>query len=226
MSVLRRPELAHLIDTLHARSDEQLEAMKADYTERSKEARPIAADEAKQYLQDKLVALDRDKAKFCYQLCRTTNARRIVEIGTSYGVSTLYLAAAVCDNVVAGGGAGLVIGTEYEPEKARAARAHFMQAGVSQFIELREGDLRETLKNLTGPIDFVLIDIWIDMALPALQLLIPHLAPNAGIVCDNTSLYRNEYADYLAFLNDPKNGFMTMTMPFTGGLEFSIRCDT
>ena len=171
------------------------------------------------------MALDRDKAEFCYQLCRTKNARRVVEIGTSYGVSTLYLAAAVCDNVDAGGGSGIVIGTEYEPEKARAARAHFAEAGVSQFIDLREGDLRETLKSMTGPIDFVLIDIWIDMALPALQLLIPHLAQNVSVICDNTELYRTEYADYLAFLHDPKNGFRTMTIPFAGGLEFSIRCN-
>jgi predicted O-methyltransferase YrrM len=225
MSVLRRPELALLVDKLHATSDEQLEAMKADYAKRSKETRPIAADEAKEYLRDKLVALDRDKAEFCYQLCRTKNARRVVEIGTSYGVSTLYLAAAVCDNVDAGGGSGIVIGTEYEPEKARAARAHFAEAGVSQFIDLREGDLRETLKSITGPIDFVLIDIWIDMALPALQLLIPHLAQNVSVICDNTELYQTEYADYLAFLHDPKNGFRTMTLPFAGGLEFSIRCN-
>lgn len=78
---------------------------------------------------------------------------------------------------------------------------------------------------MTGPIDFVLIDIWIDMALPALQLLIPHLAQNVSVICDNTELYRTEYADYLAFLHDPKNGFRTMTMPFAGGLEFSIRCN-
>ena len=76
-------------------------------------------DEIKDFRSDKLVALDRDKAEFCYQLCRATNARRIVEVGTSYGVSTLYLAAAVRDNIRAAGGDGVVIGTEYEPRKAR-----------------------------------------------------------------------------------------------------------
>src|SRR6202166_3069147 len=83
----------------------------------------------KQFRSDKLVALDRNKAEFCYQLCRANNARRIVEVGTSYGVSTLYLAAAVRDNVQAVDGNGVVIGTEYEPKKACAARAHFEQAG-------------------------------------------------------------------------------------------------
>ena len=158
-----------------------------------------------------------------YQLCRATNARRIVEIGTSYGVSTLYLAAAVRDNLLAGGGDGVVIGTEYEPGKAKAAREHFALAGLSSYIDLREGDLRETLRQIEGPVDFVLVDIWIAMARPALQLVASHLRPGAIVVCDNTEQYRSDYADYFAFLNDPASGFRTMTLPFDGGLEFSVR---
>jgi len=130
-----------------------------------------------------------------------------VEIGTSYGVSTLYLAAAIRDNARAHGGDGVVIGTEFEPHKASAARAHFKQAGLSHFIDLREGDLRETLKEIDGPVDFLLIDIWIAMARPALELVAPHLRPGALVLCDNTEQYRNEYADYFAFLANPANGF-------------------
>src|SRR5437660_1774347 len=83
-----------------------------------------------------LVAPDRDKAEFCYQLCRANDARCIVEAGTSYGVSTLYLAAAVRDNVRRSGGSGMVVGTEYEPAKVHAAGDHFEQAGLSTFIDL------------------------------------------------------------------------------------------
>jgi len=137
-------------------------------------------------LADKIYALDRDKAEFCYQLCRATDARRVVEIGTSYGVSTLYLAAAVRDNVRAGGGNGIVIGTEYEPEKVRAARMHFNEAGLSSFIDLREGDLRDTLRQIEGSVDFTLVDIWIPMARPALELVAPDLRPRAVVTCDNT----------------------------------------
>jgi predicted O-methyltransferase YrrM len=72
-------------------------------------------------------------------LCRAIDARRIVEIGTSYGVSTLYLAAGVRDNVRATGGSGVVIGTEYEPEKTRAARAHFSEAGLSSLHRSARG---------------------------------------------------------------------------------------
>ena len=224
MSVARDPELERLLATLHARSDAQVEELRRFDAQRAKGGHGSDEQAIKTFRSDKLVALDRGKAEFCYQLCRANDARRVVEVGTSYGVSTLYLAAAVRDNVRAGGGHGVVIGTEYEPGKASAARAHFEQAGLDPFIELREGDLRETLKRIDGPVDFMLVDIWIAMAQPALQLVAPHLKPGAIVICDNTERHRAEYADYFAFLNNPANGFMTMTLPFDGGLEFSVRC--
>jgi predicted O-methyltransferase YrrM len=222
LSVIHDPELERLLAALHARSDAQAASLKRYDATRAEGA--LTEDEIRDFRRDKLVALDRDKAELCYQLCRATDARRIVEIGTSLGVSTLYLAAAVRDNVRAAGGDGVVIGTEYEPNKASAARAHFEQAGLSRFIELREGDLRETLLQIDGPVDFTLVDIWISMARPALELVAPHLKRGAIVVCDNTERYRGEYADYFAFLENPANGFRTMTLPFDGGFELSVRC--
>jgi predicted O-methyltransferase YrrM len=216
------PELERLLAALHARSDAQIALLRRHEAARAEGA--FTEDQIRDFRRDKLVALDRDKAEFCYQLCRAVDARRIVEIGTSFGVSTLYLAAAVRDNVRAAGGDGVVIGTEYEPNKAAFARAHFEQAGLSRFIELREGDLRETLLQIDGPVDFMLVDIWIAMARPALELVTPHLRPGAIVVCDNTERYRGEYADYFAFLENPANGFRTMTLPFDGGFELSVRC--
>lgn len=228
MSVLHDPLLERLLDKLHAESDAQTQAIR-DYRDEHprREGTPSEHEAAhvKTFLSDKLYALDRDKAEFCYQLCRTNDARRIVEIGTSYGVSTLYLAAAVRDNIRAGGGDGVVIGTEYEPEKARAARANFEEAGLSGLIDLREGDLRATLRQTTDPVDFMLVDIWIPMARPALELVAPHLRPGAIVVCDNTEEHRAAYADYFAFIHDPAQGFRTMTLPFSGGLEMSVRAN-
>jgi predicted O-methyltransferase YrrM len=224
MSVIRDPDLERLLAILHARSDEQVAAMASYYAQAAQAVHPPTQDEIKEFRSDKLVALDRDKAEFCYQLCRASNARRIVEAGTSHGVSTLYLAAAVRDNIHAAGSDGVVIGTEYEPEKARIARAHFAQADLSRFIDLREGDLRETLKRIDGPVDFMLVDIWVPMARPALELVTPHLKPGAIVVCDNTAQHRGAYADYFAFLENPANGFRTMTLPFGGGFELSVRC--
>ena len=228
MSVLHDPLLERLLAKLHAESDAQNPAIRDHYDELDRSVGRSPEDQAartKTFLSDKLYALDRDKAEFCYQLCRAIDARRIVEIGTSYGVSTIYLAAALRDNLGAAGGEGVVIGTEHEPEKARAARAHFQEAGLTRFIDLREGDLRETLRRIDGPVDFALVDIWIPMARPALELIAPHLRRGAIVVCDNTEQHRVTYADYFAFINDPAQQFRTMTLPFAGGLEMSVRCE-
>jgi predicted O-methyltransferase YrrM len=224
MGVLHDPELERLLATLHARSDEQAAALARFDERRAGGLDPPSEDDVAAFRRDKLVALDRNKAEFCYQLCRANDARRIVEIGTSYGVSTIYLAAAVRDNIQIAGGTGVVIGTEYEPRKASAARANLETAGLSRLINLREGDLRETLKEIDAPVDFVLMDVWIAMARPAIELVAPHLKTGAIVVCDNTQRHRDAYADYFAFINDPANGFRTMTLPFDGGLEFSVKC--
>jgi predicted O-methyltransferase YrrM len=227
MSILHDPPLERLLARLHEKSDAQVEAIRAFHAPRDKGNSPPPEDAAarlREFRSDKLVALDPDKAEFCYQLCRANNARHIVEVGTSYGVSTLYLAAAVRDNVRAGGGDGIVIGTEYEPNKAMAARQHFEEAGLASLIDLREGDLRQTLKQIDGPVDFVLVDIWIAMARSALELVAPRLRAGAIVICDNTKQYRSDYADYFAFIDDPANRFRTMTLPFSGGLELSVRC--
>jgi predicted O-methyltransferase YrrM len=223
MSVIQDPFLARLLADLHARSDAQIEAFRVFEQEKARQAHPPTDVEIKRFRSDKLVALDRDKAEFCYQLCRATGARRIVEVGTSYGVSTLYLAAALRDTIAESGGHGLVVGTEYEPEKVAAARAHFETAGLDRYIELRQGDLRETLRDVEGPVDLLLVDIWISMARPALELVAPRLRPGAVVICDNTEVHRSDYSDYFAYLNDAANGFQTITLPFRGGLEMSVR---
>jgi len=221
-SVLNDPKLEALLDRLHGDSDGQLEATAEFFRKRAAagELSWEGMDElSHRFMSDKFVALDRDKAEFCYLLCRSLDARRVVECGTSFGVSTLYLAAAVRDN-----GGGVVIGTEHEPSKAAAARANFAAAGLAEFIDLREGDLRESLRDVGGPVDFMLMDIWVEMARPALELVAPRLRPGAIVVADNTQRVREPYRAYFEFVNDPKNGLRTLTLPFDGGLELTLRC--
>src|SRR4051794_28673515 len=110
-SVLNDPKLEALLERLHARSKAQ-EAETGEYFRTRTGPWHGMEPRDHAHFADKLVALDRDKAEFCYLLCRALGARRIVEAGTSFGVSTLYLAAAVRDN-----GGGTVIGAEYEPAK-------------------------------------------------------------------------------------------------------------
>ncbi len=222
-SPLKDPKLEALLDRLHAQSDAQVDETNAYFARRAKEGtldqENFFDEDMHRFFSEKLVALDRDKAELCYLLCRSLRAARVVEAGTSFGVSTLYLAAAVRDNQVEN---GVVIGTEYEPVKAEAARANFKEAGLSELIELREGDLRETLRDVGGPVDFMLVDIW-EVALPALERVSPSLRPGAIVVCDNTAAHADAYRDYFEFVNDPKNRFRTLTLPFEGGFELTVR---
>lgn len=225
-SPLNDAGLEGLLDRLHAQSDEQIAEISAAAAEqrrlsgRDRSQRGFD-DNMRRFFADKLVALERDKATFCYQLCRALGARRVVEAGTSHGVSTLYLAAAVRDN---GHDDGVVIATEYEPAKAAIARDNFEEAGFAPWIELREGDLRETLVDCGGPVDFLLVDIW-NVALDALELVAPALRPGAVVITDNTISNAEGYQPYFEFLNDPANRLRTMTLPFAGGLEFTVRID-
>jgi predicted O-methyltransferase YrrM len=219
MNSLKDPRIKGVIDRLHAQHESQLPAIMA-YVQQNHASiggTDVEIEAGRPFWCDKLAALDPPKAEFCYALCRAMNAKYVVEAGTSFGVSTLYLAAALLDN-----GGGRVVATEYEADKARAARANWSEAGLSELIDLREGDLRETLKDLEGPADFLLIDVWAPLACPTLELVAPHMRAGAVVIADNVS-GRNK--DYFAFLNDPKNGFSTATLPFTGGLEMSVKVE-
>ncbi|KAK4236849.1 S-adenosyl-L-methionine-dependent methyltransferase [Achaetomium macrosporum] len=187
-----------------------------------------AADD---HMRDKFVALEEDKCHFMYLLARSSGALNIVEAGTSFGVSTIYLALAVGQNI-AGQKAlgrnvsGRVIATEKEPSKAARAREHWAEAGdeVEGFIELREGDLLETLKmdGMPEQVDFLLLDIWTPMALPTLKIIKPRLKKGAIVLADNTSMARPMYKEYLDYIHDPANGFKTTEVPYAGGLQMSV----
>src|SRR5204863_8046575 len=138
-----------LLDRLYAADASQRESLASYFAARAAQGSldwNRFDDGANQFLRDKLVALDREKAEFCYHLCRALRARRVVEAGTSFGVSTLFLAAAVRDNLrqetqhlPGRRHSSLVIGTEREKEKATIARRHFAEAGLADLIDLREG---------------------------------------------------------------------------------------
>ena len=220
MSVLINQQARALAETLHKTSEAEVPGMAAYFSERGADSGLLSGSfdtDSHQFMADKMVALEQDKAEFCHMLVRATRATRVVEIGTSHGVSTLYLADAVNAN-----GGGTVIATEYEANKADIARDHFAQTGLDSLIDLREGDLRKTLVGLDLDIDFVLMDIWVEMARPAIELLYPNLNPGAIVICDNTETYREAYREYFEFIEDPANRMTTRTLPFRGGLEFSM----
>lgn len=96
-----------------------------------------------------------EQGELIYLLCRGLRATRVAEFATSVGMSTLYFAAAIRDN-----GGGTVIGSEIVPAKVETAKRNLGEAGLADYAEIREGDARKTLRDLGGPVDFVLIDGW------------------------------------------------------------------
>src|SRR6266508_1331427 len=133
------PPIDPLLDRLYAQNAAQDDALAEYFTARAAEGSldwNQFDERTNEFLKDKLIALDRSKAEFCYHVCRALRARRVVEAGTSFGVSTLFLTAAVRDHLRQGAERRhpIVVGTEHEPEKARRARGHFVEAGLSEFI--------------------------------------------------------------------------------------------
>jgi predicted O-methyltransferase YrrM len=180
--------------------------------------RPLPWDRVGARLDDVFIALDRSQGVFCYLLARALGARRIVEFGTSFGVSTIYLALAVREN-----GGGVVVGTERVAAKAARARAHIAEAGLADVVDLREGDARDTLQDLDGPVDMMLNDGFPPYALPVLQRVAPHLAPGAVVVADNVGAFPADHADYVTWVRDPRNGFVSARLALNEGTELSVR---
>ena len=126
--------------------------------------------------------VSRQFGNLLYALARGARARTIVEFGTSFGLSTIFLAAALRDN-----GEGTVITTEFEPGKAERARANLAAAGLDQYVEIRLGDARETLRTeLPQGIDLLLLDGAKGMYLEVLKLVEPGIRPGGIVASDNT----------------------------------------
>ncbi|BCS04763.1 O-methyltransferase [Aspergillus luchuensis] len=193
-----------------------------DLEDKAQEQNP--RDAFDQLMLDKFIALDEDKCQFVYQLINAMGATNVVEAGTSFGVSTIYLALAVAKTKAATGKEGVVIATEKEKEKAEIARKYWAECGavVTDQIDLREGNLLETLAQGLPQVDLLLLDIWSALSLPTLKIVQPYLRYGAVVLTDNTISGAKGYADLLAYMRNPENGFRNMTLPFSNGFEMSV----
>lgn len=151
--------------------------------------------------------------------------------GTSYGISLLWILAAVTANQSVTSSSSLpslVIGTENEPKKAAHALNHIREAfsgSIPTQLSLLEGDLLQTLpaaKIADKSIDALLLDIWAPVALPTLKIIIPKLRTGAVLFIDNTVSSTERYKELLAFVRDPLNGFQSTTLPHSGGFDMCV----
>jgi len=156
--------------------------------------------------------------RLLYTLIRASRPATVVEFGTSFGISTIHLAAAVRDN-----GTGRVVSTELNAAKVARARANLAEAGLADVVTILAGDARETLADLPGPVGFVLLDGWKNLYLPLLRQLEPRLAAGALVVADDTVSMAAQMTDYLAYVRDPAHGYLSVSFPESDGLEITCR---
>lgn len=165
------------------------------------------------HLKDFPLPVSRETGTLLYMLARGAKARTIVEFGTSFGISTLHLAAALRDN-----GGGRLITSEFEPSKIARARENLTVAGLVDLVEIREGDALQTLSaGLPETIDLLLLDGAKALYPDILDLVESRLRPGAFIVADNA-----EYSpDYLTRVRAPGTGYLST--PFAEDVELSMR---
>jgi predicted O-methyltransferase YrrM len=139
-SSLNDPQVTEILDALYA------DAAKSDALRRNavRCSDAVGRTEADFYkaARKSYMAVGRDFGNLLYSLARSTKAKTVVEFGTSFGISTIFLASAIRDN-----GSGRVITTEFEPEKADQAKGNLVAAGLEQWVEFRVGDALETLSD-------------------------------------------------------------------------------
>jgi len=150
-------------------------------------------------------------------LIKESKCRKLLEVGTSYGYSTLWLAEA------ARATEGQLVTLELQAAKAEHARAQIARAGLAEQVEFRIGDALATLKDLTGPFDFVLIDLWKHLYVPVFDLVYPKLAPGAIIVADNMITPEGARADAIAYRRHVRAArhMTSVLLPVGSGIEVS-----
>ncbi|MBV6749432.1 O-methyltransferase [Pseudomonas chlororaphis] len=218
MKTLTQAPLAPLLDRLFAEADETWPTLVAAAGNISEEERVRLMRSKTDYLEfytrlkDFPLAVSRETGKLLYMLARSCTARTIVEFGTSFGLSTLHLAAALRDN-----GGGRLITSEFEPSKVARARENLTAGRLIDLVEIREGDALQTLSvDLPDSIDLVLLDGAKALYPEILSLLQSRLRPGALIIADNA----DHSPEYLARVRNPAEGYLST--PFAEDVELSL----
>ena len=164
-----------------------------------------------------LLAVGEEVARFLHSLIIARGAKRIIELGTSYGYSTLFLADAARRT------GGKLTTFEIAADKQVYAQSQIEEAGLGDHVDWRLGDAVSQLENLDGPIDFVLLDLWKELYIPCLEAFFPKLTQNAIIAADNMlqpTMYRAEAKLYRDAVK-AKTGIQSLLLPIGQGVELS-----
>lgn len=179
-------------------------------------AQMITRVEAFMVGRDDALALPREAAVMVHALVLASRARIAVEIGTSYGYSGLWIAAALAEGV------GHLVTMDHDPRKTQVARDFFDQAGLAHRVTLRTGEALDLLPELEGPIDFVLNDADKEHCIEYVELLLPKLADGAVLMTDNTKTHPTQLASFVHWMSQHP-GFVSVDIPIGNGMLLAVR---
>jgi caffeoyl-CoA O-methyltransferase len=165
---------------------------------------------------ERIQALHPDSGRFLYVLALAKGVKSIVEVGTSHGYSTLWLASAAKVN------GGKVVTCDMNVERLGAARANFAEAGLADVIEILEGDARETLRGRNEPVDMLLIDTDKSYYETFFDIVYQRLVKGGLVIGDNVVSHQDELEDYVSYVENHPNLESAM-VPIGRGLEISVK---
>ena len=175
------------------------------------------ANEFETHLDEFLLAVGPATGQLMNLLIKEAKAKAILEIGSSYGYSTVWLAEAARET------GGNVISLEIHPDKQKHARDSVTKAGLDGFVDFKLGDARQSLRKLTTKIDFVLLDLWKDLYIPCFDLFYRKLNPGALIVADNMLIPESSRKEAAAYQRHIRTmpGIQSLLLKVGFGLELS-----
>jgi predicted O-methyltransferase YrrM len=204
-------------------ADPKVAAVYADYEARNaaEQARQktMAPSEGFTIRDEFLLPVGPEVGAFLHALILAKRPNRILELGTSYGYSTLFMADAA--RTVG----ATVITMELADWKQAHAREQIAKAGLSEQVDFRLGDAVAMIEADEGPFDFILLDIWKELYLPCFEAFYPKLSDEAIIAADNM-IYppqaRDDVRQYRAAVRS-KGDLQTTLLPIGSGIELSVK---
>ncbi len=221
MNTLASIPVTSLLQRLFEEADASTATLDALFAHLSKDERMRLMSSKTEYLdlyarlKDVPLPVSRETGRLLYMLARSCGARNVVEFGTSFGISTVHLAAALRDN-----GGGRLITTEFEASKVVRAKQNLEAAGLVDLVEFREGDALQTLqRDLPETIDLLLLDGAKSLYPEVLKLVEGRLRVGAFIVADNAEFC----PEYLVVVRSVASGYLSV--PVEGDVELSMRVE-
>jgi predicted O-methyltransferase YrrM len=215
-SRLSDPKISEVLVKLHARADAHDAAVIPEVLIAAGERGASTDFEMADLLAGAFMPIHPNAGRLLHLLAMSRPQGRIIEFGTSHGLSTLYLAAAL------GSDEPPVITTEMELSKIDLARANFEEAGLGDRIDLRVGDAFDTLADLSDGIGLLFLDGWKGLYLPLLRALEPRLVAGAIVVADDTLLLPDLCADFVDYVRGATDRYFSVGLPIDDGLEVSV----